>query len=57
MAEITVCNTAGFHYNGFWNVLENLNLIYESISLKKSFQKIIFADCCGTWVRNDAENT
>jgi len=50
MAEITRCNRAGFHYNGFLNVLYNSNPAYNAKSPIKFFKKIYFCSNCGTWV-------
>jgi hypothetical protein len=49
MTEITRCDRIGFHYNGFLNVLDNSNPIYNAKSPIKIFKKIYFCPNCGTW--------
>jgi len=49
MIKITPCNTEGFHYNGFLNILHRSNWVFKPESPINIFKKINFACCCGTW--------
>jgi hypothetical protein len=42
MTKITPCNTVGFHYNGFWTVLDSSNPVIKSESPIKFFKKFYF---------------